>query len=329
MANRTRLFSCCPLLLCAWAAPVVYADEDAERPHLWVDVYQGEPVTYGAVLDDLRQARVIYLGERHTVQRHHDLEARIIADLAAKGVPLVVGLEQMETSHQPILDRFNRGEIDFDKLAELTEWGQRWGNYRQYRAAVEAARHAGAPLIGLNARPELIRQVARGGGVDNLPAQQRVELPADMQLKDPVYEKLLRMTLMVHMAATPDRVRPMIEAQIARDETMAAALAGYLNSEPGRPRTAVVLCGAGHVSYGLGTAQRVRRRLPGVRDRIVIFSESGDVKLSPEEQKAARDVEITHEQLRAIDRPIGDYLYATGLAPELTDTKADGEAAEE
>jgi hypothetical protein len=33
---------------------------------------------------------------------------------------LALGLEQMESSQQPYLDRYNRGEIDFEQLAEAT-----------------------------------------------------------------------------------------------------------------------------------------------------------------------------------------------------------------
>lgn len=306
------MFACPLIVLGLYLCPAAHAGEET-RPSLWVDLYRGEPVAYPEVLDDLGQVRVIYLGEAHRVQRHHDLQAGIIADLARRGVPLVVGLEQMEASRQPVLERFNRNQIEFEKLAELTQWGDRWGNYQQYRVALEAARKAGAPVIGLNASPELIRRISREGGVDKLPLGLRRELPADMQLRDAPYEKLLEMTLRVHMAATPERLRPMIEAQIARDEFMAATLADYLKSEPGSGRTAVVLCGAGHVSYGLGIPERVRRRVPGVRDRIVLFSESGDVELTPEERAAARPIEITHEQLREINRPVADYLHVTGL----------------
>ena len=317
-------FACVALFQSWAAAPALPADGDAARPSLWVDVYQGEPVTYEALLDDLAASTVIYLGERHTVQRHHDLETKLVVDLGAKGLPLVVGLEQLDTSAQPALDKFNRQEIDFDKLAELTDWAKQWRNYQQYRPTIEAARKAGATVIALNAKSEVIRQIARGGGVEKLPADMRKELPADMQLQDPAYEKLLGLSLMVHMAATPERMRPMIEAQIARDETMAATLAAYLNSAAGRKRTAVVICGAGHVNYGLATAGRVHQRIPGVRDRIVIFSESGDVKLSPEEMKMAREVEITHEQLREINRPIADYLSVVSLAPDRAETKPAG-----
>jgi uncharacterized iron-regulated protein len=107
----------------------------------------------------------------------------------------------------------------------------------------------------------------------------------------------------------------MIEAQIARDEAMAAALVGYLQSPAGQGRTAVVLCGIGHVSYGLGIPARVERRLPDAVQRIVLLSESGDVELSPEERAMAREIHITHDDLRQLGRPLGDYLHATALKP--------------
>ena len=144
----------------------------------------------------------------------------------------------------------------------------------------------------------------------------RGELPADIQLDDPVYRKLLTLQMMVHASANPESLRPMIEAQIARDEAMAWTLCSFLNSEAGHGRSALVLCGAGHVAYGLGTVARVRRRLPQAKDRIVLFSESGDLVLLPQERAMAREITITHEQLRQIDRPIADYLHETSLKKE-------------
>jgi uncharacterized iron-regulated protein len=129
-----------------------------------------------------------------------------------------------------------------------------------------------------------------------------------MDFKDPVYEKLLAAQMMVHVAASPQRLRPMIEAQIARDEAMSAALADYLRSEAGRGRKAVVVCGSGHVAYGLGTPQRVRRRLGDPNDRIVVMAECGDVRLSAEEKAVSRPVKISHDEWRQIGRPVADYL---------------------
>jgi uncharacterized iron-regulated protein len=256
----------------------------ADRPLLWIDACEGEPAEHATVVADLARARVVYLGERHTLERHHASQAKLIADLAHGGASLVVALEPLETSQQAGIDRFNRGDIDFDGLAAATGWAKRWTNYRQYRPVLEAARKAKAPLIGLSPSPEIIRAVVRSGGVDRLDAKLRKQLPAEMDLKDPVYEKLLAAQLMVHMAASPQLLRPMIEAQIARDEAMSAALADYLRSDAGRGRKAVVVCGSGHVAYGLGTPQRVRRRLGDPNDRIVVLADCGDVRLSAEEK---------------------------------------------
>jgi len=299
-----------------WAAMTCAAagGEDARRVGFWIDVYRGEPVTYDEVLEDLAGVRVVYLGECHSLERHHDIQARILADLGKKGVPLVLGLEQMEAFNQPDLDRYNQGKIDFDQLAEATRWSQRWENYPQYRPILESARKLAAPILALNARRETIRQVVRSGGIDKLDPQLRKELPADVQLEDPLYEKLLNIYMMVHASVTPQRMRPMLQAQIARDEVMAAVLCEFLQSEAHSGRTAVVLCGSGHVNYGLGTAARVRRRMPGVKDRIILLSESGDVELSPAMKAVSRQIHVTHEQLRQIDRPIADYLHATALA---------------
>ena len=288
---------------------------EAARLQCWVDLYRGEPLPYKAVVADLAGSRVIYLGERHNLMRHHKIQERIVNDLAKRGVPLVLAMEQIEADDQPKVDRYNRGEIDFDELARSIGWGQRWHGYESYRGVVEAARKAGAPVLALNARRETIRQLARSGGLDRLAPNLRKELPDEIQLKDPDYEHLLNLRLAVHMAAMGGRLQPMVEAQIARDEQMASALSDYLKSEEGKSRVAVVLCGSMHCAHGLGTVSRVRRRMPGVKDRIILMSESGDVKITPAMKAVTRPVKITHEDLRRVNLPIAGYLHIISRKP--------------
>jgi uncharacterized iron-regulated protein len=262
------------------------------------------------MLSDLSSTRVIYLGESHRLKRHHDLQEAIVRDLGARGVKLALGLEQMESHSQPILDRYNRGEISFEKLAELTDWEKTWSGYRQYRGIVEAARKAGAPILALNAKRDVIRKVARSGGVAKLDPETRSLLPGEIVTDDPLYAKLLGLYMPVHKAATSKMLRPMMEAQIARDEAMADALSRFLKSKQGEGRTAIVICGAGHCSYGLGMPDRVRRRLKDKSDRIVLMSASGDVVLTEHEKSVSREIHVKHEQVREIGRPICDYLHA-------------------
>ena len=313
--NESRVIVCLTMFLLVSAVPARAEEHDgsSKRFSLWVDAYRGEPLRYEEVLDELATARVIYLGERHTIQRHHRLQSRIVGDLAERGLPLLLGIEQMEALYQEALDRYCRREIDFDQLAEQTHWADRWSGYEVYREVLETARNAGVPILALNARAETIRQVARSGGLRGLDAQLRAELPDDVWLDDPAYENLLKLMMPVHVAATPERLRPMIEAQMCRDEAMAATLCRALSSAELRDHKAIVLCGAGHVSYGFGIPDRVRRRLPEVKDRIVLLSASGDVTLTERQKAVSRPVKITHDQLRQIGRPPADYLYVTSL----------------
>jgi uncharacterized iron-regulated protein len=313
-----RLRSLGPLLGVAAlaAAPAAGAPGGADpRCALWIDLARGEPVAFDAMLDDLAGARALYLGERHTVRRHHDLQASIVEALGRRGRPLSLALESLEAAAQPALDRYGRGEIDFESLARETRWEQRWPNYLDYRPLLEAARRLRAPVVGLNARAEVVRRVAAAGGVERLEPELRRELPAEMDLQAPLQARWLGRLLQVHRAATPERLRPMIEAQMVRDEAMAEALAAHLRSDAGRDRTAVVICGAAHAEYGLGIPDRLRRRMPDVKDRIALMSESGDVELSPRERAAAREIRVTHEDLRDLGRPIADYLHAMSLKP--------------
>ena len=64
--------------------------------------------------------------------------------------------------------------------------------------------------------------------------------------------------------------------------------------------------------------ERVRRRLPGVTERIVLITESGELTLSAADQAASRAVTISHADVRTVGRPPGDYLRVLpkiGLPP--------------
>ena len=283
---------------------------------LWLDLVEGEETSEGAILTDLATAGVVYVGEAHTIARHHALQLHLLEQLQARGLPLVLCFEQLEASVQPVVDRYNRGELDFAGLAAQTNWAKQWRNYTDYQSLCEFAQKHGIPLRALNAPAGVIRAISRGGGLAKLPADQRATLPAEIVTDDPAYERMMNLQLAVHMAMDPAQLRTVFEAQVARDETMAANIAAgrRMDTPPDRPRTAFVIIGAGHVRYSQGTAARVRRLVPGINERIVLFTESGQLKLSESDKAASREIHITHGQLRETGRPPGDYLHVLPLA---------------
>lgn len=296
----------------------------AQRAAIWVNLINGEPAGFATVLDDLATARVVYLGERHTIDRHHAVQEQVVRELDARGVPLAVGFEQLEYFNQAAVDRYSAGELSFEQLAETIDWGKRWKNYVDYKGIFEAAREVGAPIVALNGRNETIRAVNRGGGVANLSPELRAELPAEMELEDPGYERLLNILMMSHSVANDARLRPMVEAQIARDESMAEHAANFLKGprgqQDGTTRTLVVICGSGHVNYGLGTVQRLRTRLPETRQRVVVMSISGELDNTP--QEGAREIDLTLDHLQALGRPLADYLMIVPAEPGAADAAA-------
>jgi uncharacterized iron-regulated protein len=316
-------------LVCAALAVLLSACTTAPRaPHgrvaptllapaeFWLDLVAGEEVSDDEVLADLATAGVIFLGEAHTVRRHHDLQLDLLQKLYLRQVPLVLCLEQLEARDQPAVDRYNRSEIDFATLAAQIDWPNKWANYTDYRALCEFARHHRIPLRALNAPADTIRTVSRGGGLARLPPDLRAHLPAEIFTDDPVYERLMNLALAQHLALDPARLRPVFEAQAARDETMAAAIvaARRVDTAPDQRRTAFVVVGAGHMRFGLGTAERVRRRDPGLVERLVLLTDSGQGGMTAAQAAQTRDVTITHADFRAISRPPADYLRVLPLA---------------
>lgn len=287
----------------------------APRPELWIDLVHGEEIADRDVLDELAQANVVYLGESHTIQRHHELQLRVLQELFVRRVDLVLCLEQLEARDQPAVDRYNRHEIDFDGLVRAIDWAKKWSNYPDYRAIVEFARQHRIPIRGVNAPAAVIRAVSRGGGLAKLPPGERAQLPAEIVTEDPAYEQIVTKELSIHMAVDPAKLQPMFEAQVSRDETMAAGIVAARRAYGEKPRTAVVILGAGHMRYGLGTPARVSRREPGVVERLVILTESGQLRLTDSEKAASREVNISHDERRAIGRPPADFLRVLPRPP--------------
>ena len=305
---RNASLALAAVLFFSGCTTVRFSTAPTRAPECWIDLTRGEEAEHAAVMADLAKADVVYVGEAHTIRRHHELQLRLLQELFALGRPLTLCLEQLEARDQPAVDRYARGEIGFAALAAEIEWEKKWRNYRDYQPLCEFARSHRLPIRALNAPATVIRAVSRGGGLAKLPAGDRTQLPADIHLDDPVYERLMQLELAVHMAVDPAKLRPMFEAQASRDETMAANIIAALRPTDGAKRVAFVVAGAGHVRYGLGTAERVRRRLPEVIERIVLITESGELVLSAADKAASREVTISHADLRALGRPPGDYV---------------------
>jgi len=288
----------------AWAEPEPFV----------IDLLQGEPVPFAMMLDDLAGVRIVYVGEVHTIARHHTVQAQVLAGLAERVSRLAVGMEMFSQTQQPILDRWQQGREDVSAL--IRELGhEHWANLKDYEAVLTTARRIGAPIVGLNASDTLVRDLARKG-LEGLSAEQRQAIPAGLDsMTDPLNDRLLRLRLRVHKAFQEKSLDRIVLAQTLRDQTMASGVVAFMNSRHGTDPLMLVIAGNGHVNYGFGIPEMVRKTLD-LPHRIILESESGELVLSEEEERQSVPIRITHNDLTFIRVPIADYLHVIPLTEE-------------
>jgi uncharacterized iron-regulated protein len=297
------------LLFAIHAIPAVVHAVDTDSP-LIIDVLMGEPVEMETMLDDLADVKIIYLGEVHTIARHHKLQTDLLDRLKGRGLKLALGMEMFSTQHQAVLDRWLSGKQSINDL--IRELGkEHWTNLKDYESVLTTARDLGIHVVGLNAPDDLVRKIAREG-LDGLSAKEKASLPEDLEQIDPLNDRLLRLRLRVHKAFEAKSLDNIVLAQALRDATMARAVVEFLNSPKGKDTVMVVVAGSGHINYGLGIPERVKRRLD-LPFRIILASESGELVLSEQEMRQMAPTHLTHKDLEFIQKPVADYLHVIPL----------------
>lgn len=312
LGGRARLLiTMCPVFVCITMVSQGRAMSDCAP--LIIDLLLGEPIPIDMMVNDLATVRIVYIGEVHTIRRHHDIQTEVLNRLAERNMKLALGMEMFSANQQEILSRWQKGNESVEDLMRALGAGH-WTNLPDYAPLLVSARKLGVPILGLNADDSLVRKVARQG-IQSLSEFEKKQVPDEVRTVDPLYDRLLRLRLKVHKAFQDRSLDNVVLAQAFRDEAMARALVGFLTSEEGKDRIVIVIVGTGHINYGLGVPSRVSRKM-NEPFRIVLPSESGELVLSEEEKSQAVPVEITHQDLSFIKKRIADYLHIMPLRTE-------------
>jgi uncharacterized iron-regulated protein len=240
---------------------VVAAAKDSHTSENPIVVNSAESATLQDLVAELRDERVVYVGETHTAYGDHLLQLDVLKGMAAQPGRLAVGVEWLQARFQPVLDAYLAGRIDEAGFLRDTQYFDRWRfDYRLYRPIVEYAKDNGIPLVALNASRELTDGIS-GFGIDGLPPELAAELPDGYDFGNSRYEAQLRRMFDMHPAGDGD-FRRFLEVQLTWDETMAQSVAGYLAR--GDDTRMLVMAGKGHISGRNGIPDRVTRRT-GIR----------------------------------------------------------------
>ena len=210
------------------------------------------------IMEQSDSARVVLVGETHTRYDHHLVQLEILKYLYQKSPDIALGVEWFQQPFQKHLDDYIAGEITEKEMLHLTEYFNRWKyDYRLYQPVMQYARENKIPIIALNAPRELISALAESE-FDDLPPGLKAQLPDSYDWSDKNYEKRLRDIYELHPEYN-GKFENFMRSQLTWDETMAERAAQYLQENPGARM--LVLAGSGHIMFGSGIPNRIKRRI--------------------------------------------------------------------
>ncbi|MBD2072062.1 ChaN family lipoprotein [Leptolyngbya sp. FACHB-671] len=228
-------------------------------------VSAAQPCDVQAVLQDLSQADVVYLGETHDSAADHEAQLQIIQSLHEQNPRMAIALEMFQRPYQLVLNQYLAGEISAEELRQQSEFDQRWGfSWGYYEPILEFARANGLPVIALNTPTEITRRVA-DKGLGGLLESDRQWIPPESEIRtdNDQYRQMLQEVFagVHHGHGNGGSFDNFFLAQVLWDETMAEGVADFVAENP--DHQVVVLAGRGHIVYGYGIPDRVARRLAG------------------------------------------------------------------
>lgn len=254
---------------------------------VWSDGGRAEPrlVDLDELAQRLSSYDVVFFGESHRHPGIHLQQQRLLRALHARHPALIVSLEQFERDVQPVVDGYLAGKLGENALVDD---GRAWDNYRpSYRPLVQFAKERGLPVIASEAPTWAVSCIGQQGPavLERFTAEERSWVARELDLGPGAYrDKYMKFQsgAATHgggaamSEAAKARAERSYAAQVARDETMAEAIAEALKKRPGAK--VLHLNGNFHSAAFLGTAERLQRRMPALKIAVIDPVEVADAK---------------------------------------------------
>ncbi|HTS89859.1 MAG TPA: ChaN family lipoprotein [Gemmatimonadales bacterium] len=242
-----------------------------------------------ALVDSLRPARYVLIGEKHDNPDHHHLERWLVERLAATHKGLV--FEMLDESQQGGVASLTPRD-SLDQIRQKLAWPEKGWDFAMYGPVIQAGLERGMQIgAGNPSHDEIMDIYGRGepalAGNSRFSTASSISPDVASHLLDEIYES--------HCKVQPKtELGPMVNVQAAKDASMAHELAGF--------PSAVLITGEGHADLVAGVPTHLHRLVPDARIRVVQIEEVSDSGSTPDWYK---DV-----------LPRGDFVWFT---PKLTD----------
>jgi uncharacterized iron-regulated protein len=232
------------------------------------DTATGELIGPAELARRLADTRILFIGEEHTNDEFHRVQLRVLEALVAADREVLIGLEMFPWTQQAVLDDWTAGRLDEQTFVERSRWYETWSHHwGHYRDIFLYAQRRKLPMYGINAPREVVRTV-RSKGFEALEPAARERMPPALDLSSDEHRRMFRASFsaddLLHMTSLNDEQREgMYRAQVTWDAAMGWNALRALEQHGGPKAIMVVLIGAGHVTYGLGSERQIRPYFKG------------------------------------------------------------------
>ncbi len=270
--KRLVLFISCIVFIYG-CSPMTEVREDPLIGKIFSSSDQSE-IPYKELLEESLKADIVYLGENHDNATHHQSQLQIIQDFIKQGKRPRVGFEFFSTDQTGHMMSFAKGlsAAHPEKINKQLELQLRrnlgWSDkpelsWQFYFRLIKLAADNGLTVFGTDLPSGIIRRITRNG-VDQLTAVEKGFLRST-GLKDEAYRNLMYGKFKAaHCGfAHKKMVEKMYPVWLERNDAMAHSIAEIFNENPEEP--VIVILGNGHIEHNMGVYERVKFRIPEIR----------------------------------------------------------------
>lgn len=218
----------------------------------------GAPLGTAAAIARLAASRAVLLGEKHATPPHQNWQAATVSAIADSGRPVVIGIEYLPRSMQPVLDQWVAGELSPEEFRVKSRWDELWKHdFNAYRPLLDLAKARKLPMVALNVDRDFIRAVGKQGFDAAAPAWPGGAPVGKPAAPEAAYVESLKAVFLQHAReAKPEAIARFVEAQTVWDRAFAEGIVNAVIAHPGA--TVVGVMGQGHVEHGHGTVHQLR-----------------------------------------------------------------------
>ncbi len=259
---------------CAVAPKTLYVKDLSEsfEKDTIISAETGKPISFEELVAELNAGQVIYVGEQHTDQSHHQIQLKIIKAVFQEHPSMAVGMEMFDHSYQNVLDMWSGGELDEKTFLRKVHWYSNWRfSFSLYSDILNFVQDNHIRLVGLNI-PSHIPAKIRVGGIENLRDDEKKHLPQSIDTSNTAHRDYVRQVFNQHHHHFKGGVdfEDFYTVQAVWEDAMAEAVAENLNGN-----AMVVLAGNGHIQYKYGIPDRAFG-ITGASFRTVFLAGVGD-----------------------------------------------------